>query len=70
MSRVCQMCGKRPLTGMNISHSHIRTKRRWIPNLQKKRVFSDGRWVTLVLCTRCLKRFSVTTRKIPAKIRP
>jgi large subunit ribosomal protein L28 len=55
---------------MNISHSHIRTKRRWIPNLQKKRVFSDGRWVTLVLCTKCLKRFSVTTRKIPAKIRP
>ena len=66
MSRVCQVCGKRPRSGMNISHSHVRTKRRWLPNLQEKRVFASGRWVTLVLCTKCLKRFSVTSRKLPS----
>ncbi|MHA2621140.1 MAG: 50S ribosomal protein L28 [bacterium JZ-2024 1] len=68
MSRVCQVCGKKPVTGMNISHSHIRTKRRWLPNLQKKRVFVKGKWVTLVLCTKCLKRLSLTTRRSAIKL--
>ena len=36
MSQVCQVTGKRPLSGMNVSHSHIRTKRRTLPNLHAK----------------------------------
>jgi large subunit ribosomal protein L28 len=67
MSRVCQLCGKRPQSGMNISHSNIRTKRRWLPNLQEKRVYAGGRWTTLVVCAKCLKRLSVTTRRSPLK---
>lgn len=34
MSRVCQKCGKKPMTGHNVSHSHLKTKRRFLPNLQ------------------------------------
>jgi large subunit ribosomal protein L28 len=49
MSKVCQVTGKRPLTGMNVSHSHIRTKRRTEPNLHAKRLWlgSEKRWVRL-----------------------
>jgi large subunit ribosomal protein L28 len=49
--------GKRPLTGMNVSHSHIRTKRRSVPNLHRKRYFvpSENRWVTLRLCAKGMR---------------
>jgi large subunit ribosomal protein L28 len=51
MSQVCIVTGKRPQTGMNVSHSHIRTKRRLIPNLHYKRYWvpSENRWVRLRL---------------------
>lgn len=39
MSRKCDITGKRPLTGYNISHAHNKTKRRQLPNLQKKRIY-------------------------------
>ncbi len=39
MSKVCQITGKRPTTGHNVSHSVRRTKRRFLPNLQEKRIF-------------------------------
>lgn len=55
MSQVCDICGKRPQTGMNISHSHIRTKRRFNPNLQRVRTLKDGRVQRIRVCTRCLK---------------
>ncbi len=49
MSRRCQITGKRPLVGMNVSHSHRRTKRRFLPNLQEKRFYlaDEGRWIKL-----------------------
>ena len=49
MSKICQVTGKRPLTGMNVSHSHIRTKRVTKPNLHQKRFWlpSEKRWVRL-----------------------
>jgi large subunit ribosomal protein L28 len=49
MSQVCQVTGKRPQGGMNVSHSHIRTHKRNFPNLHSKRYFvpSENRWVTL-----------------------
>ncbi|MGC8750744.1 50S ribosomal protein L28 [Hydrotalea sp.] len=49
MARVCQVTGKKPLTGNKVSHSNIKTKRRFLPNLQTKRFFfaEEDRWVTL-----------------------
>ena len=49
MSKVCMVTGKKPLVGMNVSHSHIRTKKRWMPNLQSRRFWvpSENRWVRL-----------------------
>ena len=49
MSKVCQVTGKRPVTGNNISHSHIKTKRRFEPNLHHHRfwVESEKRFVLL-----------------------
>lgn len=53
MSQVCQVTGKKPLTGMNVSHSHVRTKKRSLPNLRWKRYWvpSENRWVRLRLST-------------------
>ena len=49
MARVCQVTGKKPITGNNVSHSNIKTKRRFLPNLQTKRFFfaEEDRWVTI-----------------------
>ena len=49
MSKVCQLSGKRPITGNNVSHSNRKTKRRFVPNVQKKRFYIQelDRWVTL-----------------------
>jgi large subunit ribosomal protein L28 len=49
MSQVCQVTGKRPIRGMNVSHSHIRTHRRLVPNLHHKRYWvpSENRFVSL-----------------------
>jgi large subunit ribosomal protein L28 len=49
MSKICQVTGKRPLTGCNVSHAHNKTKRRFLPNLHYHRfwVESEKRWVRL-----------------------
>ena len=49
MSRICQVTGKRPMTGNNVSHANNKTKRRFLPNLHSRRfwVESEGRWVKL-----------------------
>lgn len=49
MSRVCQVTGKRPMSGNNVSHAHNKTRRRFLPNLQYHRfwVESEQRWVRL-----------------------
>jgi len=51
MSRVCQVTGKRPITGNSVSHSKIKTKRWFLPNLQHKRFFlaEEDKWVELKL---------------------
>jgi large subunit ribosomal protein L28 len=53
MARVCQVTGKKPITGNKVSHSNIKTKRRFLPNLQTKRYFlaEEDKWVTLKLST-------------------
>ena len=55
MSKMCNICGKKPLVGSNISHAHNVTKRRFNPNLQKVRTLADGRTKTMTVCTACLK---------------
>lgn len=55
MSKVCDICGKGPMTGHNVSHSHKLTKRRWLPNLQKVKVVVDGEVKKLRVCTTCIK---------------
>lgn len=57
MSQVCQVTGKRPLVGMNVSHSHIRTKKRSLPNLRWKRYWvpSENRWVRLRVSTKGMR---------------
>ena len=49
MSRVCQVTGKRPMVGNNVSHANNKTKRRFLPNLQSRRFWieSENRWVRL-----------------------
>ncbi|MDR2076419.1 MAG: 50S ribosomal protein L28 [Desulfovibrio sp.] len=61
MAKVCDHCGKTPRTGHHVSHSNIKTKRRFHPNLQEVRHQSpDGTVRTLTLCTRCIRSGAVT----------
>ena len=55
MSRVCEVCGKRRQVGYNVSHAHNKTKRIWVPNLQKVKVIKDGRVKRIKVCTRCIR---------------
>jgi large subunit ribosomal protein L28 len=55
MAAVCDICGRHPGTGMKVSHSHRRSKRRWLPNIQKIRAVVDGSPRRLHVCTKCLK---------------
>jgi large subunit ribosomal protein L28 len=57
MSRVCDLTGKRPITGNNVSHSNRKTKRRFLPNLHKKRFFIPelDKWVTLKVSSSALR---------------
>lgn len=55
MAAVCEVCGKKPSFGMNVSHSHRRTRRRWNPNIQRVRAVVDGSTRRLRVCTSCLK---------------
>jgi large subunit ribosomal protein L28 len=57
MSKVCVLTGKKVIVGNNVSHSNIKTKRRFYPNLQTKRFYipETGEWVTLKLSTSAIK---------------
>jgi large subunit ribosomal protein L28 len=57
MSRVCQVTGKRPASGNNVSHAHNKTRRRFLPNLHTRRfwVESENRWVKLRVSTKGLR---------------
>jgi large subunit ribosomal protein L28 len=57
MARVCQVTGKTPIGGNKVSHSNIKTKRRFLPNLQKKRFYlaEEDKWITLKLSTTALR---------------
>ncbi len=60
MSKVCQLTGKRPITGNNVSHSNRRTKRRFLPNVHKKRFFipETGKWVSLKVSAKAIRNIN------------
>ena len=55
MSRVCEVCGKGPMVGYNVSHAHNKTKKRWYPNLQRVRTMKNGQILRMRVCTSCIK---------------
>ncbi len=59
MAKVCEVCGKRPMTGCNVSHAHNKTKKVFNPNLQKIRVDQNGSVKSMKVCTRCIRSGSV-----------
>ena len=62
MARVCQVTGKAPMSGNNISHANNKTRRRFLPNLQRRRfwVESENRWVSLRLTNAALRTIDKT----------
>ena len=55
MANYCEICGKGTVTGMNVSHSHLKTKRTWKPNIQRVPAIVDGEVKRVNVCTRCLR---------------
>ncbi|HEY4730143.1 MAG TPA: 50S ribosomal protein L28 [Myxococcales bacterium] len=60
MAFKCDLCGKGPLVGNQVSHANNKTKKRTLPNLQRVRAVVDGTHKHLRVCTRCLKAGKVT----------
>lgn len=72
MSKVCQVTGKRPRTGNNVSHAHNKTKRRFVPNIHTRRFWvpSEKRWVRLKVSTKGLRTIDkVGIEKVLADMR-
>jgi large subunit ribosomal protein L28 len=55
MSYKCAVCGKGVASGNTVSHSHRATRRKFMPNLQRKKVMIDGKISNAYVCTRCIK---------------
>ena len=55
MAKVCEICGKKHMTGNNVSHAHNVTKRRFYPNLQTVRAVHNGTVRRIKVCTRCIR---------------
>lgn len=55
MAKKCYVCEKSPRTGHRVSHSNVKTKRKWSANLQKIKALIDGSTKRVNVCTRCLK---------------
>ncbi|MBF0117377.1 MAG: 50S ribosomal protein L28 [Desulfobacterales bacterium] len=55
MSKICEICGKKPQIGNLVSHAHNLTKRRFNPNLQRVRVLHNKSVKTMRVCTKCIK---------------
>lgn len=60
MSRICEICGKGPSFGNNVSHANNKTRTVWRPNLQKVKALRNGSVRTIKVCTRCIRSGHVT----------
>lgn len=65
MSRVCEKCGKKPMTGHNVSHSHLKTKRRFLPNLQYFQEAPGKKRIRI--CAQCFKTMGKESSKKETK---
>ncbi len=70
MAKICELCGKKPMFGHNVSHAHNITNRRWNPNLQLVRAMVNGQPKRLKVCTSCIKAGKVLKRASVKKARP
>ncbi|NTV15442.1 MAG: 50S ribosomal protein L28 [Desulfobulbaceae bacterium] len=60
MANICEICGKGPATGNNVSHANNKSRRRWLPNLQNVRAASpSGNSHQMRVCTRCIRSGAV-----------
>ncbi|MBI1911596.1 MAG: 50S ribosomal protein L28 [Deltaproteobacteria bacterium] len=59
MAANCDICGKGPTFGNNVSHAHNKTKRRWNPNLQAVRAIKNGQVKKIRACSRCIRSGAV-----------
>lgn len=55
MANSCEVCGKGEQSGFNVSHSHLKTKRKWKPNIQRVKALVNGEVKKINTCTRCLR---------------
>lgn len=55
MSKMCELCGKKPMVGNNVSHAHNVNKRRFNPNLQRVKTIQNGQVKRIMVCTTCIK---------------
>ncbi len=55
MAKRCEVCGKGPMTGNNVSHAHNTSRRRFLPNLQQVRALVNGRVQRIKVCASCLR---------------
>ena len=60
MAKRCEVCGKSPVVGRNISHAHNVTPRRFEPNLQRVKVMHKGTVKRMRVCTRCIRSHRIT----------
>jgi large subunit ribosomal protein L28 len=65
MASHCEICGKGPWTGKQVSHSHRRSSKTWKPNVQRLKVLKDGRTQRVNVCTSCIKAGKV--QRAPVK---
>lgn len=60
MAKICFVCGKKPITGHNVSHANNRTPRRWLPNLQEVRISVKGKPKKVKVCSSCIRAGKVS----------
>ncbi len=60
MAATCEICGKGPSFGNNVSHANNKTRRRWNPNLQPVKAVLNGRVKKVRVCSRCIRSGAVT----------
>ena len=62
MANYCEICGKHTATGFNVSHSHLKTKRTWKPNIQRVRVKADGQVKRMNVCFVLIKLTEISDK--------
>jgi len=60
MARRCEYCAKGPVSGNQVSHSNIKTRTRWLPNLKRMKAVVNGDTQTVRICTRCIRSGKIT----------